>query len=89
MAMMKVEAIKYTKDVSSFKIVYEKNGTLFMRTGMDTFQKGRRVPVPLNTLINKHGFRRVEDAPSFRDAGDIIDNLNRFQMSTDGTLSYH
>lgn len=88
MAKMVVVAIKLTKDIDSIKVAYEKNGRLFIRSGADGFVVGQRCQSPLRGL-DKWGFKTVEPNPEFRDAEEIIDNLDRFSMKADGTVQYH
>jgi hypothetical protein len=88
MAKMIVVAIKLTKDIDSIKIAYEKNGRLFIRSGADGFVVGQPCQSPLRGL-GKWGFKTVEPNPEFRDSEEIIDNLDRFSMKSDGTVQYH
>lgn len=94
MAMI-VKAVKLTKDLMSTKVVYEKDGILYMRSGQDLFQVGKKLIVPLKSLLNKHGFKSVgdsyndlDDQPVFKDAGDIVDNITNFQTYPDGKVKY-
>lgn len=88
MVKMKVVAIKMTKDIESIKIAYEKNGRLFIRSGADGFMLGKPCQSPLRGL-GKWGFKTVEPNPEFRDSEEIIDNLDRFSMKSDGSIQYH
>lgn len=88
MAKMKILAVKLTRDPSSTKVVYEKNGKQFIRSGEDGFVKGTATQAPLKALSHKWGFRLVENPPEFRDADEIIDNLGKFEVKQDGTVSY-
>lgn len=88
MSRMIVVAIKLTGDIDSMKIVYERNGRLFVRSGSDGFSVGKPLQSPLRGL-GKWGFKLVEPNPEFRDAEEIIDNLDRFSMKNDGTIQYY
>lgn len=85
---MIVKAIKLTKDPISTKIVYEKNGTLYIRDGSTGFAKGRKVSAPLRSLLSKWGFREVENGPIFRNGEEISQSLHRFEMGENGRVSF-
>ncbi|MDP4224880.1 MAG: hypothetical protein Q8910_00725 [Bacteroidota bacterium] len=85
---MVVKAIKLTKDSSSTKVVYEKDGTLFMRNGEDGFIKGIKVDAPLRSLINKWGFKEIINPPIFNNGKEISQSLNRFELTDEGKVSF-
>jgi len=86
---MYVRALKLTDDPHSCKIVYDKGGSLYMRTGEDGFKVGKRLQAPLSTITNKWGFYPVSNTPWFRDAEELVDNLNKFDVGQDGKLYYN
>jgi len=88
MSRMYVKAIKLTDDPHSTKVAYEKNGKLYVRSGNNKFSKGIPSPVPLSTLYTIWGFRKVTDAPYFYDGQELWENIQRFQMTRDGTVKY-
>lgn len=88
MAKMIIKAIKLTEDIESIKIAYEKNGKLFVRNGGDGFAKGQAAQADLSSL-GKWGFRKVEPNPQFRDAEEIIDNIDKFSLDNSGVVKYH
>lgn len=84
---MRVEAVKITDDQSSFKIAYEKNGKYFVRSGEDNFSVGNKVHSNIESLW-KWGFRKVENPPNFRDSDEMLQNYNKFQLKSDGSVTY-
>jgi hypothetical protein len=88
MAKMVVKAMKLTEDIESIKIAYEKDGKLWVRNGNDGFKNGVRAQADLPSL-GKWGFRKVDPNPTFRDADEIIDNLDKFQLDNTGVVKYH
>lgn len=84
---MKVVAVKITQDKSSFKVAYEKNHKVYVRDGGHYFKIGKQAHDGYNSLW-KWGFRKVENPPTFRDAQDIQDNYEAFQMKADGSITY-
>jgi hypothetical protein len=88
MAKMIVKAIKLTEDIESIKIAYEKHGKLYIRNGNDGFTTGNATQGDLSSL-GKWGFRKVDPNPQFRDAEEIIDNLDKFSLDNTGVVKYH
>jgi hypothetical protein len=88
MAKMKIVAIRMSKEPISVKVLYEKNGLLYVRTGDDGFTKGQPTRAPMSSLINKWGFRKVENPPEFRDSDELIDNITAFEMLPSGKVRY-
>lgn len=88
MAKMRVVAVKMSSEPISIKIVYEKNGSMYMRTGADGFSVGKPLKHPLVALINKWGFRKVSNPPEFRDAEEIVDNITGFELRQDGKIVF-
>lgn len=84
---MKVLAIKLTTDIDSIKVVYEKNGRTYVRSGVDGFTVGQPLGAPVRSL-GKRGFSVVEPNPVFKNAEELIDNLDRFHMKSNGTVTY-
>lgn len=87
MSKMKVVAVKITEDVASFKLAYEKNGKIFVRSGEDQFTIGTRVHGSYSSLW-KWGFRKVDNPPILRDSEELNQNYMKFQMKSDGSISY-
>lgn len=89
MSKMTVQAIKLTDDIESIKVVYEKNGKLYVRNGSDGFAKGIISRTGLSAL-GKWGFYKVEEPyPQFRDAEELINGLDKFQMDSQGKVKYY
>jgi hypothetical protein len=88
MAKMQVVAVKLSKEPISIKVAYQKEGKLYIRTGEDGFTHGKPANAPLNSLLNKWGFRRVGNPPEFRDAEELIDGITGFGLQQDGTIKY-
>jgi hypothetical protein len=88
MAKMIIKAMKLTEDIDSIKIAYEKNGKLWVRSGKDGFSNGTPVQSDFSSL-GKWGFRKVDPNPQFRDAEEIIDNLDKFQLDNNGVIRYY
>lgn len=89
MAKMTVKAIRLTEDIESIKVAYEKNGNLYVRNGNDGFKHGKKAQTNFASL-GKWGFRKVEEpCPQFRDADELIDALDKFQMDSKGTVKYY
>ena len=86
---MKILAIKMNKEPLSTKVIYEKNGSLFIRTGADGFTKGTPLKAPLKSALNKWGFRSVVNPPEFRDSDELIDNIGKFDMASDGKIKFY
>ncbi|MNJ80570.1 hypothetical protein D3C77_789960 [compost metagenome] len=59
-----------------------------MRTGEDGFERGKPLKAPLKAVLNKWGFRVVENPPEFRDAEELIDNLTGFSLNNDGKVTF-
>jgi len=89
MGKMKVLAIKMSGDPHSMRVVYEKDGKTFMRTGEDGFESGRPLKAPLPALLNKWGFRKVDNPPEFRDSEELVDGLTGFELKNSGTVVYN
>lgn len=88
--MMTIKAIKLTADKASIKVIYEKDGRLFIRTGDDKFKTGVPLQASLRSYMSKWGFRKVTEAPRMADGAEIEENIHRFQISpSDGSVSYH
>lgn len=85
---MYIKAIKLTKDEKSIKIVYEKNGKHYIRSGKDGFKRGIALQVKVSTLLNTWGFRKVDNAPYFYDGSEIQENINRFALNNKGEIYY-
>lgn len=88
MNKMKVVAIKLDSEPISIKVLYEKAGRLYIRTGKDGFASGKPAPAPITALVNKWGFRKIENPPEFRDAEEIIDSITRFALHNNGKVHY-
>lgn len=88
MSKMYIRAIRLTKDTSSIKVAYERDGKYYVRSGKDNFRKG----IPLNgnpsNLVATWGFRKIEDAPYFYDGSEIAENIGKFQMDNKGRVLY-
>jgi len=86
---MTIVGIKLTEDIDSIKVAYLKNDLLYVRNGKDGFAKGTKAQADLSSL-GKWGFRKVEDPqPQFRDAEELIDSLDKFQMDNSGKVKYY
>jgi len=83
-----VKAMKLTEDPHSTKLLYEKDGTLFIRNGGDGFTRGVKSQSPFVSLRNKWGFREVENPPTFRDGAEIQRSIHLFNLKEDGRISY-
>lgn len=88
MSRMRVIAVKLTEDPASTKVLYEKDGKSYIRDGDDGFKTGRLSKAPVTALLNKWGFRKVTNPPEFRDAEELVDGLEGFELSNDGSVSY-
>lgn len=87
--MMKVVAVKMNDEPISMKIVYEKNGSYYIRSGADGFSRGEPIKCPVKALLNKWGFREVINPPEFRDSDEIVDSITGFGQKSDGTIEYY
>jgi len=85
---MIIVAIKLTEEPSHIKVVYEKDGSLFIRSGADGFEKGIPAQTSLKAIVSKWGFTKVQSPPHFEDADELIDNLDKFGMKPDGTVVF-
>lgn len=85
---MLVVAIKLTDIPDTTKVVYEKDGAMYIRTGADGFQEGKKAQTSLMAILTKWGFTRVQNPPQFDHADDIIENLDRFQVKSDGSIVF-
>ncbi|AYP68559.1 hypothetical protein EalM132_00045 [Exiguobacterium phage vB_EalM-132] len=85
---MYVKAVKFTKDPSSLKIVYQKGEKLYVRSGESNFSVGKLVKVPLGALLANMGYCKVESAPYFYDGNEIRENLSNFVMGSNGKATY-
>lgn len=85
---MLVVAIKLTDSPDTTKIVYEKDGAMFIRSGSDGFQNGTKAQTNLKAIVTKWGFTRVDNPPQLKDADDIVDNLDKFQLKSDGSIVF-
>lgn len=78
-----------TKDKKSRRLVYEKNGKFFIRSGTDKCQVGIPLPTSYKTLFTQYGFRGIEgNPPAFIDANDMWENLDKFHLTSDGKIRY-
>ena len=89
MSDMAVKSIKLTKDVYSTKVLYEKRGRLFIRSGRDKFTTGELYLGSKESLGSAWGYRKVLDAPTFRDSKEMLEGVSKFQMKQDGTVEYY
>ncbi|MNI89610.1 hypothetical protein D3C73_1470310 [compost metagenome] len=80
--------MKFSADPEAIKVLYEKEGKLYIRAGQDGFETGKAANAPLKSIINKWGFRTVENPPEFRDAEELLDGLPNFELKSDGKISY-
>lgn len=88
MTGMKIVGAKLSAyDVFS-KFIYEKNGSLFIRSGEDDFVKGQGLQCTLNGACEKWGFYKVENPPTFRDGQELMDNVKGFEMTTRKTIKF-
>lgn len=87
MSKMKVKVAKLTTDIYSTKIVYEKNGKLYVRSGKDGFKIGQPVQSSIQSL-KLWGFKEVHNAPIFRDGEEMFQNINKFELKQDGSAVY-
>jgi hypothetical protein len=85
---MLILAMKLTTDIHSIKIVYEKKENLYMRSGDDGFKNGKVVQTNLKAIIDKWGFRKIDNPPEFKDADELLDNLDKFSVSNNGMITY-
>ncbi len=85
---MKIVAMKLTSDPDSIKVAYEKNGVLYVRSGKDGFHTGTKAQSDFRSL-GKWGFRKVDPNPEFRDAEELIDNLDKFSLDNKGVIRYY
>ena len=88
MAIMVVKAMKISDNPSGIRIAYEKKGELYIRSGEDGFRKGIKAQSDLGGLT-KWGFRQVQGEARFRDAQDIIDHIDKFQLDNQGVIKYY
>lgn len=86
---MFIKGIRLTKDVASTKIAYEKNGSNYVRTGKDGFKKGTKIKGDVSSVLATWGFRPVTTAPYFYDGEELAENINKFQMSNEGEITYN
>lgn len=86
---MLVLAMKLTDDPDSTKIIYEKDAKLYIRSGEDGFKIGKAVQTSLKSILNKWGFRKIDNPPEFKDAGELVDNLSNFSLGSNGMILYH
>jgi len=83
-----IKAMKLTEDPHSTKLLYEKDGVLFIRNGSDGFTKGVKSQSSLVSLKNKWGFRDVENSPTFGSGVEIQRALHLFDLKSDGNIVY-
>lgn len=86
---MKVIAAKLTEDMYSSKIAYEKNNSVYIRTGRDGFKIGIPYEGAITSLFTKWGFRKVDNPPDLKSSQDIVDSMDKFQIRTDGVIQYY
>jgi hypothetical protein len=86
--MMEVVAMKLTTDIFSAKVVYKKDGRLYLRSGKDGFTSGEPLQTTLSGVMAKWGFRKVANPPTFRDGNELKQNITNFAMNSDGTIQF-
>jgi hypothetical protein len=84
---MRIVAAKLTEDRDSIRLAYEKNGKLFVRSGADDFKVGTPLTISVDNLY-KWGYRKIINPPQFIDAGDVLNNIDKFELKTDGSVVY-
>lgn len=89
MSRMYIKYMRVTKDESSIKVAYEKDGRFYVRSGKDGFSRGVPIKGEGTSTLATWGFRTVNRAPYFYDGEEIKQNISRFSMNRDGTVDYN
>ena len=89
MSKMIVHGVKLTKDTHSIRVLYEKNGNFFVRSGKDGFREGHPITSSYESLFEQWGFRKLEEPlPVFRDREEMLDGVPKFQLKNNGRITY-
>lgn len=88
MANMEVIGVKLTDDPTSNKIAYRKRGKVYVRSGADGYKVGSPLQGASDHLFSKFGYRRVDNAPQFRDGAEMAENAHRFELGRGGKATY-
>lgn len=86
---MTVHGILLTEDITSIRILYEKKGKYFVRSGVDKFRVGVPLPTSYMAMFTQAGFRKVrEPLPVFRNWEEMYDGASRFSLTKEGSVTY-
>lgn len=89
MSKMIVHGVKLTNDISSRKVLYEKNGKFFIRNGTDRFKRGKPTTRSYSSYFTQSGYRKMkEPLPAFRDSEEMLEGVTKFIMSEGGRVEH-
>jgi hypothetical protein len=88
--MLRVIGIKISKSAKSTKVLYEKKGKHYIRSGNDDFSKGEPIRQHVSSYFTKWGFRPIVDGDAtFRDGQELYENIDKFQVAPDYKAKYY
>lgn len=87
--MLKILAVKVCSNPMMNKFIYEKNNTLYVRSGEDDFIKGYGLQTTLDGACAKWGFYKMDKPIEMRDGQDLYDNSKYFHLTNRGTIEYN
>lgn len=86
---MIVHGVKMTEDIESRKVLYERDGKFFIRSGNDDFHRGKPLGRSYRSYFTQSGYRKMkEPLPMFRDKEELAEGVRNLSVVDGGKVEY-
>lgn len=90
MGKLVVEGVKLSTSPLSTKVLYQKDGKYFIRSGADEFAKGDPIRQHVSAYFTKWGFRQLVDSRAeFWDGQELARSIDKFQPVAGCKVKYY